>query len=182
MFEEGHSLCSKDDIVCVRRRTFLEFEEGHSLCLKKDIPCVRSKTFLVLKAGHSLCCEQEISCVPITNNAHATFWWIQPIVPGFGRIVIRFAQILGGSAEFAKTWRAKFSNFERLKNREDSSDFNDFWTKSIASPRSRFRKILRGRKYFRGDEKFCNDKQTNEGTDERTNLAPPKLGTTNLRP
>ena len=26
-----------------------------------------------------------------TKNTHATFWWIQPIVPGFDRIVIRFA-------------------------------------------------------------------------------------------
>ena len=43
MFEEGHSLCSRNDIRCVRRRTFLVFEEGHSLCSKKDIPCVRRR-------------------------------------------------------------------------------------------------------------------------------------------
>ena len=34
-------------------------------------------------------------------------------------------------------------NFERLKNREDSSDFDDFWTKLIASTRSVFRKKIR---------------------------------------
>ena len=49
MFGEGHSLCSKKDNPCVRRRTFFVFEEGHSLCSKKDIPCVRRRTFLVFE-------------------------------------------------------------------------------------------------------------------------------------
>ena len=44
-------------------------------------------------AGHSLCCKQDICCVPITNNAHATFGLIQPIVPGLDRIILRFAPI-----------------------------------------------------------------------------------------
>ena len=34
-------MCSKNDIPCVRRMTFLAFDERHSLCSKKDIPCVR---------------------------------------------------------------------------------------------------------------------------------------------
>ena len=34
MFEERYSLCSKKDIPCVRRKTFLVFEERHSLCSK----------------------------------------------------------------------------------------------------------------------------------------------------
>ena len=63
VFEERHSLCSKEDIPCVRRMTLLAFEEGHSLCSKngipcvrrKDIPCVRRKTFLVFEERHSLC-------------------------------------------------------------------------------------------------------------------------------
>ena len=45
----------------------------HSLCSKQDIPCVRSRTFRVFEEGHSLCHEQDISCVPITKNALATF-------------------------------------------------------------------------------------------------------------
>ena len=57
MFEERHSLCSKNDIPCVQRKTFLVFEEEHSLCSKKkhslcsdkDIPCVRRTTFLVFE-------------------------------------------------------------------------------------------------------------------------------------
>ena len=49
MFEERHSLCSKKDIPCVRRTTFLVFGERHSLCSKKNIPCVRRKTFLVFE-------------------------------------------------------------------------------------------------------------------------------------
>ena len=68
----------------------------------------------------------------------ATFWRIQPIVPGFGRILIRIAQIPGRSAEFAQKWRVDFSNFKWLKNREDGSDFDDSWTKTIAATRSSF--------------------------------------------
>ena len=37
----------------------------------------------------------------------------------------------------------------RLKNREDGSDFDDFLTKSIASPRSSFSKIFAPPKFFR---------------------------------
>ena len=41
------------------------------------------------------------------------------------------SSLQSASAGFAK--RKQFLNFERLKNRKDSSDFDDFWTKSIAS-------------------------------------------------
>ena len=37
----------------------------------------------------------------------------------------------------------------RLKNREDGSDFDDFLTKSIATPRSSFSKIFAPLKNFR---------------------------------
>ena len=36
-------------MLAKRCRTFLVFEAGHSLCSKKDIPCVRRKTFLVFE-------------------------------------------------------------------------------------------------------------------------------------
>ena len=36
------------------------FEAGRSLCSKQDIPCVRSKTFLVLEPEHSLSCHHMI--------------------------------------------------------------------------------------------------------------------------
>jgi len=85
------------------------------------------------------------------KNPHATFWRIQPIVMRFVQIVIRFAQIPGRSAELAKKWHEDFSrvlhrefpeqqNFKRLKNCEDSSDFDDSWTESIASARSSSRR------------------------------------------
>ena len=74
----------------------------------------------------------------IFENSLATFSRIQPIVPGFGRILIRFAQIPGRSPEFAQKWRVDFSNFKRLKNRADGSDFDDSWTKTIAATRSIF--------------------------------------------
>ena len=73
----------------------------------------------------------------------ATFWRIQPIVPGFVRILIRFAQIPGRSAEFAQKW-----NLKRLKNREDGSDFDDFWTKSMAPTQSKFSKMFAPLKKF----------------------------------
>ena len=68
----------------------------------------------------------------------ATFWRIQPSVPGFGRMLIRFAQIPGRLPQFAQKWRVDFSNFKRLKNREDGPDFDDSWTKTIAATRSSF--------------------------------------------
>ena len=73
-------------------------------------------------------------------------------------------------------------NFKRPKNREDGSDFDDFWTKSIASTRSVFWKIFASSKTNarqrkdRG-ERTTNDKRTTGvdastrrrvGTNERT--------------
>ena len=63
MVEEGRSLCSKKDIPCVRRRTFLVFEDGHSLWSKKDIPYVQGQTFLVFEDKHSLCSKKDIPSV-----------------------------------------------------------------------------------------------------------------------
>ena len=36
------------------------FEAGHSVYSKQDIPCVRSKTFRVFEAGHFLCSKEDI--------------------------------------------------------------------------------------------------------------------------
>ena len=70
VFEEGHSLCSKKDILCVRSKTFLVFEAGHSLCSKQDIPCVRSRTFLVLRRRHFVCSNhQQSTCHFLVNSA-----------------------------------------------------------------------------------------------------------------
>ena len=52
--------------------------------------------------------------VKVLKIHHATFWRIQPVVPGFMRICLWFAQILGRSAEFAKKWHTKFSIFEKI--------------------------------------------------------------------
>ena len=58
-----HSLCSKQNILCVRSTTRLVFETENSLCRKQNIPCVPDRTFLVLHAEHSLCSKQNIPCV-----------------------------------------------------------------------------------------------------------------------
>ena len=62
MFEAEHSLCSKQNIPCVRSRTFLVLQAGHSLCSKQDISCIRSRTFLVFEAWSSVCSKQDIPC------------------------------------------------------------------------------------------------------------------------
>ena len=41
-----------------------------------------------------------------------------------------------------------FPNFKRLKNREDGSDFHDFWTELIASIRSIFSKLFASPNFF----------------------------------
>ena len=59
-----HSLCSKQNILCVRSTTRLVFETENSLCRKQNIPCVRSRTFLVFQTGHLLRSKQDIMCGP----------------------------------------------------------------------------------------------------------------------
>ena len=134
MFQAGHSLCSKHEFPCVRSKTFLVFEAGHSLCSKRDILCVRSRTLLVLRTRDFVCSNhQQCTCHFLVNSTNRPRIWanrnqIRPNPGTIGRIRQKMA--------------CEFSNFERLKNREDSSDFDDFWTKSIASTRSCFPKIF----------------------------------------
>ena len=48
---------------------------------------------------------------------------------------------------------SKFAKiFKRPKNREDGSDFDDFWTESIVSTQSIFSKILNERKIIESIE------------------------------
>ena len=58
------------------------------------------------------------------------------------------------------------TNFKRLKNREDSSDFDDFWTESIATTRTFFSKIFAPPKFSRRRKI---SRRTSERTYERTN-------------
>ena len=102
----------------------------------------------------------------------ATFWRIQPIGPGFGRILIRFAQIPGRSAEFAQKWRVDFSNFKWLKNREDGSDFDDSWTKTIAATRSSFWKIFAPSKKFSLDRSGPRSVWDRSEIEDRTGTGP----------
>ena len=155
VFEAKHFLCSTEDISCVRSKTFRVFEARHCVCSKQDIPCVRSKTFLVFERKHSLCSKQDIPCVANTdfvsskhqqctchflvNSTNRPRIWgnrnqIRPNPGTIGRIRQKMA--------------CKISNFEWLKNREDSSDFDDFLTKMIASTRSIFSKIFARPKNF----------------------------------
>ena len=116
--------------------------------------CVPRRTCSVFQAGHFLCSKENISCVPITKNAHATFGRIWPIVPGFVRTVSRLAQILVRSAKFAKKLHGIFWNFERFRNREDSSDFDDFLTKCVTTTQIFFFTIFAPPKKNRVDEKL----------------------------
>ena len=51
---------------------------------------------------------------------------------------------------------SEFSIFKWLKNREDGSDFDDSWTKSIAAFRTCFSKIFASSKFSRRQKKSSN--------------------------
>ena len=117
----------------------------------------------VQKSSKSEPSSRFLSLLKIENTL-ATFGRIQPIVPGFVRIIIRFAYILGRLAELAQKWHVNFQNLKRLKHREDGSDFDDFWMESIASAQTFFCKIFPRTKKNRGDEKIS--RRTNNRTNE----------------
>ena len=66
---------------------------------------------------------------------------------------------------------SEFSIFKWLKNREDGSDFDDFWTESIASAQIFFSQNFRADENFRAEKKkFAPTKNSrDERTSERTN-------------
>ena len=140
VFETENSLCRKQNIPCVPDRTFLVLHAEHSLCSKQNIPCVRSRTFLALRARDSVCSNQHhCTCHFLVNSTNrprisANRNQIRPNPGTIGRIRQKMA--------------CKISNFERLKNREDTSDFDDFLMKTIASTRSIFSKIFARPKNF----------------------------------
>ena len=55
----------------------------------------------------------------------------------------------------------EFQNFKRLKNREDSSDFDDFLSKSIATTLFFFKKKFAPQKIFFASTKKDRDERTN---------------------
>ena len=134
VFPAEHSLCSKQNILCVRNRTLLVFEAEHSLCSKQNILCVPSKTFLVLQARHSVCFPQDISCAASkTSPVLRSRKMYTPLFDEFGQssrdlceLQTRTPLILGRSTEVAKKWHVNSQNCKRPKHREDSSDFDDF--------------------------------------------------------
>ena len=64
---------------------------------------------------------------------------------------------------------SEFSTFKRLKNREDGSDFDDFWTESIASAQIFFPKSSRGRKFPRRKQQNRADEKFSRRANERKN-------------
>ena len=65
---------------------------------------------------------------------------------------------------------SEFSTFKRLKNREDGSDFDDFWAKSIASTQIFFSQIFARTKILAPTKIFAPTKNSrDERTRERTN-------------
>ena len=100
--------------------------------------------------------------------SHATFSRIQPIVPGFVLIIIRFARIPGRSAEFTKKWHVKFqlSNGSKIARMAPISIFlgrNRSWRSKLF-----FSEKLRAtvdRIHFRVDDKFS--RRANKRKNER---------------
>ena len=110
------------------------FEAGHSLCSEQDIPCVRSRTFLVLRTKDFVCPNhQQCTCHFLVNSTNRLRIWANrnQICPNPGRI-----------GRIRQKMACEFSNFKRLKNREDGSDFDDFLTKTLATARSSFSEIF----------------------------------------
>ena len=155
-----HFVCSKQDIPCV-----------------PSVPCVPSKTFLVFQARHSLCSKHYISCVPSkTSPVLRSRKMYTPLFDEFGQStqdscesLTRTPLILGRSTEVAKKWRVNGENFKRPKNCEDNSDFEDFWTESIASAQTFFSPNFRAdEKLFARTNKFSR-RRKNFATHERSN-------------
>ena len=69
----------------------------------------------------------------IIKNSHATFGQIQPIVPGFDRIVSDSHKSWDDWLNSPKNGMRIFRTLSGLKKREDASNFGDSWTKSIAA-------------------------------------------------
>ena len=118
------------------------------MCSKQDILCVRSRTLLVLRTRDFVCSNhQQCTCHFLVNSTNRPRIWanrnqIRPNPGTIGRIRQKMA--------------CEFSNFERLKNREDSSNFDDFCTKTIAATQSFFSKIFTSSKKFsRWPKKSC---------------------------
>ena len=122
------------------------YEARQSVCSKHDIPRVRSRTFLVFEARHSLCSKQDIPCV-----RSKTF-----LVFEAGHSLCSKQDISG----------VRSTNFNGLNNREDSSDFDDLLTKSIASARSSFERFRVVGKFF-ASTRNVRGERTNEGTNEQ---------------
>ena len=147
VFQAERPLCSKQNILCVRSRTFLAFEAGHSLWSKQNIlPYVRGRTFLVFQAIHFLCSNENHE-----KSFQLQTYWSYPLksVIFRARFFKAHDAMVSSDVAFSGSASAPYRDvqsckiFKRPKNREDSSDFDDFLTKLIASARSKFRKKLR---------------------------------------
>ena len=72
---------------------------------------------------------------------------------------------------------SEFSIFKWLKNREDGSDFDDFWTELIASVQTFFSQIFaRTKNFSRRRKKFRGDEKISQRTNDRTNEVPESSG------
>ena len=69
------------------------------------------------------------------------------------------------------------SEFSKLENREDGSDFDDFWTELIASVQTFFSQIFaRTKKFSRRRKKIRGDEKISQRTNDRTNEVPESSG------
>ena len=79
-------------------------------------------------------------------------------------VTLKKSQLLQIGTSHVSSWPSRPCKiFKRPENREDSSDFNDFLTKTIATTQTFFSKFSR-RQNFRVDEKF-----SRRAASERTN-------------
>ena len=177
--------CFQSRGFVVSNRGFVVSNREESLFPIESICCFQSRGFVVLNEDGSLFPitmirgSQMKKCVIPTQKHVAKFWNFtrhflansanrpgicanhDQIRPNPGTIV-RIRQKV--ACRFSCVFLSKFcQNFERLENREDSSDFDDFLTKSIASPRSNFSKI------FAPSKKKSRRRKSLVPSNERTN-------------
>ena len=116
---------------------------------------------IIISSYHHIMSEQPV--FPKNRTRHFSMNLDER--PGESSICKGFDINLGTIGWIRPKVASEFSNFERLKNREDSSDFDDFWTESIATTQTFFSKIFAPPKFSRRRK---NSWRTNAQTNERT--------------
>ena len=130
------------------------FEAGRSLFSKQDISCVPSRTLCVVQAGGNVLARKTVLAPNISILPLKIRHFSSSIFKAHDAMVSSDVVFLGSMLSPARHFLCSNQDIPcvpsrtRLKNREDGSDFHDFLTKSITSPRTFFLQIFAAPKKF----------------------------------